>query len=156
MNEPTFSGHLLYQHKLMLPPPISFSKRRQFRKLGLGNATHPRTKTIDLLLTRSRITNLALGLILLFAAFSFSFNLSYYLSASPGAISYPHGAPSSILSTLSRDRHAHLGHLIIVPGHAIWKGTDAERRLEDDEWILEPYQRGGQRVAAFFSHIETA
>ena len=44
----------------------------------------------------------------------------------------------------------------MVPGHAIWKGTTLEARLDEDQWILEPYQHGGGRVAAFFKHIVTA
>lgn len=47
-----------------------------------------------------------------------------------------------------------LNHLIIVPGHAIWKGGDPRLRLDNDQWLLEPYQKSGRRVAAFFAHIE--
>ncbi|KAG6821023.1 hypothetical protein H0H93_007913 [Arthromyces matolae] len=37
--------------------------------------------------------------------------------------------------------------------HAIWKGIDPDLRLNEDQWILEPYQTGGGRVSAFFAHI---
>lgn len=46
-----------------------------------------------------------------------------------------------------------LSHLIIVPGHAIWLGTDPNQRLSEDQWLLEPYQKGKGRLAAFFAHI---
>ncbi|KAL1747074.1 hypothetical protein HDZ31DRAFT_80770 [Schizophyllum fasciatum] len=36
----------------------------------------------------------------------------------------------------------------MVPGHSIWKGTDP------DQWVLEPYQRAGNRIAALIKHIE--
>ncbi|OBZ67023.1 Uncharacterized protein C57A10.07 [Grifola frondosa] len=62
--------------------------------------------------------------------------------------------PLGILATIERhDALSAIDHLIIVPGHAIWKGSSIAQRLDDDEWILEPYQRGGARVAAFFKHI---
>jgi len=48
---------------------------------------------------------------------------------------------------------APLHHLIIVPGHAIWKGSDPQKRTQDSEWILESYQKGGGRVQAFYDHI---
>lgn len=70
------------------------------------------------------------------------------------------------------DRARTLDHLIIVPGHAIWRGkppftphlsnfelttclagSNAQLRMSESEWVLEPYQRGGGRIRAFFSHI---
>jgi hypothetical protein len=47
-----------------------------------------------------------------------------------------------------------LDHLVVVPGHAVWLGPLSNSRLDDDEWILETFQRGGGSVAAFISHIE--
>jgi hypothetical protein len=46
-----------------------------------------------------------------------------------------------------------LTHLVIVPGHAIWRGTRPELRMADDQWALAPFQKGKDRVRAFFSHI---
>lgn len=58
------------------------------------------------------------------------------------------------MSTISRPKSLQdLNHLVIVPGHAIWHGTDASSRLDEDNWILEPYQRHGGRVDTFFQHI---
>ncbi|KAH9949011.1 hypothetical protein B0H21DRAFT_689161 [Amylocystis lapponica] len=131
----------------MLPLPISFSARRQYARLSRQHRS-----TRDVLLTRARVTNLGFLLLAGFAALSFFVNLLLYFSSSENARRYT--SPDGILSTLQRDSMAAgLDHLIIVPGHAIWKGTDAAERLNDSEWILEPYQRGGGRVAAFYNHI---
>ncbi|KIP04002.1 hypothetical protein PHLGIDRAFT_76671 [Phlebiopsis gigantea 11061_1 CR5-6] len=46
-----------------------------------------------------------------------------------------------------------LNHLVIVPGHAIWKGTTAKHVFEEDSWHLEPFQRGGGSVQAIYNHI---
>jgi hypothetical protein len=43
-----------------------------------------------------------------------------------------------------------INHLIIVTGHAIL--LDKNRYLEDEAWVLEPFQRGGQ-VQTFIDHI---
>ncbi|KAI0930547.1 hypothetical protein AcV5_007232 [Taiwanofungus camphoratus] len=134
----------------MLPLPVSLSARREFRR----HNTRSYRNTKDILLSRGRVTNLGLLLLASFAVLSFLSNLRYYFSSNnpPGlALVTP---PAGILATIERDDSlAALDHLIIVPGHAIWKGTDATRRLSDEEWILEPYQRGGGRVAAFYHHI---
>ncbi|KAI5822915.1 hypothetical protein K523DRAFT_287430 [Schizophyllum commune Tattone D] len=42
----------------------------------------------------------------------------------------------------------------MVPGHSIWKGTDPEQRFSEDQWVLEPYQKGGKRLSALIKHIE--
>ena len=58
------------------------------------------------------------------------------------------------------DRH----HAIIVAGHAIYKGDPSSTLLtsneqgesslyKDDDWILEPFQKGGQ-VTTFIKHIQ--
>ncbi|KAI9278291.1 hypothetical protein BDA99DRAFT_491753 [Phascolomyces articulosus] len=62
-------------------------------------------------------------------------------------------------STSFSDRH----HAIIVAGHAIYKGDPSSTLVspgqegssiyKDDDWILEPFQRGGQ-VTTFIKHIE--
>ena len=35
-------------------------------------------------------------------------------------------------------------------------GSRAEEGLDEDRWVLEPYQRGGGRVAALVKHIAAA
>ncbi|KAF9020463.1 hypothetical protein BDZ89DRAFT_1072207 [Hymenopellis radicata] len=133
----------------MLPTPVSFATRRPFRRNG--GTLHTRQRTIDVLRTRARVTNLAVLLLGSFACLSFIFNLSYYFS-SPGGLHPLY--PSSILSTIGRDRGLrNVNHLVIVPGHSIWHGTDAQSRLDEQEWVLEPYQKGSGRVETFFQHI---
>ncbi|PCH43583.1 hypothetical protein WOLCODRAFT_103794 [Wolfiporia cocos MD-104 SS10] len=136
----------------MLPLPASYTSRRQFSRGGAGS--HRSTR--DVLLTRARITNLGLLLLSTFAIFSFLVNLNHYYT-SPRAYPHADGEPFGIVETIQRDETlSTLDHLIIVPGHAIWIGIDPAKRLDDNEWILEPYQRGGGRVAAFYKHIATA
>jgi hypothetical protein len=132
----------------MLPSPVTFAKRRPFRR----NATSPRRNIIELLLSRTRVTNL--GFLLLALGFLVSLLLNFYHLAQ----TYQHwGEYPGLLATISREKSIRgLTHLVVVPGHAIWKGTDPQLRLREDQWVLEPYQRGGGRVAAFFAHIMRA
>lgn len=45
-------------------------------------------------------------------------------------------------------------HAIIVAGHAIYTGpSDLEQVKLDSNWILEPFQRGGQ-IHTFVEHIQ--
>lgn len=46
------------------------------------------------------------------------------------------------------------GHLVIVPGHGIWRGTNKGEASED--WLLEPFQVEGHDHLYFIKHIETA
>jgi len=138
--------------KSMLPGPVSYSIRRSFRR----NATIPRRNIIDILLTRARVTNLAVLLLASFVVMSMVTNLSFYYSTRPSTSLESPPPPSSILATLSREKAVqNLNHLIIVPGHAIWKGTNPDLRLNEDQWVLEPYQKGRGCVAAVFSHISS-
>ncbi len=134
----------------MLPAPVSYHAKREFH-------LRSQRRTRDILLSRARVTNLGLVLLISFAALSFLFNLGYYFSYGAGSYSLPHlhdSSPEAILSTIERSKTlSSINHLVIVPGHAIWKGTHPERGLDEDNWILEPYQRGGGRVAAFYGHI---
>jgi hypothetical protein len=41
----------------------------------------------------------------------------------------------------------------MVPGHAIWTGGDVSRVEEDEQWVLEPMQKGGS-VRTYLRHIE--
>ena len=43
-----------------------------------------------------------------------------------------------------------LSHLIIVPGHAIWRGVGTGK--EDSDWVLEPYQKN--QGISFLNHIK--
>ncbi|KII92000.1 hypothetical protein PLICRDRAFT_36770 [Plicaturopsis crispa FD-325 SS-3] len=133
----------------MLPIPVSLSSRRSYRRLS-SSANVTGRQTLDTLRTRARITNLGLVLLTAFAAISALLNLIHYFSSES-----PVQRPSSIASTIARNSAVQsLDHLVIVPGHSIWKGKrGVAGKGDDDEWLLEPYQRGSGRVAAFFSHI---
>ncbi|KAL1942133.1 hypothetical protein VTO73DRAFT_6663 [Trametes versicolor] len=142
----------------MLPLPVTLSaSRRDHSRRHPGGSRHYRS-TRDILLTRARVTNLGFFILAAFAAVSFLVNLAWYFSE---PADYAHEgtykAPRAIWETLPRERGlAELDHLIMVPGHAIWKGTNLEARFDEDQWVLEPYQRGGGRIAAFFKHIAAA
>lgn len=41
----------------------------------------------------------------------------------------------------------------MVPGHAIWTGTDVEAIEDDDQWVLQDMQKGGS-VKSYIRHIE--
>ncbi|KAJ7188545.1 hypothetical protein C8R46DRAFT_934481 [Mycena filopes] len=135
----------------MLPRPVSTDRRRGF--------SLKRTS----LLNRSRATNLAvLGLVAL-ACTSLLFNLHlyYYLSPAPKRASFDlQGALNAqLLASLpDLESKATLNHLVVVPGHAIWKGTNPELRTRPQEWAFRSYQPGQEssRLEVFFQHIATA
>ncbi|TFK74537.1 hypothetical protein BDN72DRAFT_833017 [Pluteus cervinus] len=130
----------------MLPAPISLPKRRQFsRENSLASA---RIHYANLFRSRSRLTNLAVFLLSGLCFISIIVNL-YFIGLNNGNIT-----PPVMLSSIIRDPNLeNLDHMVMVPGHAIWIGTDANLRTNDDQWTLEPYQMGGNRVQAFFEHI---
>ena len=140
-----------------LPIPVSFSGTRRPYRFRANSRSRPNLSKLDVLLTRARVTNLGLLLLASFAALSFLVNLRYFLFFSPEPHGFPHvHAPYSILETIRRDKSLlGLNHLVMVPGHAIWEGSNSEDILDEDKWILETYQKGGGRVAAFVKHIET-
>jgi hypothetical protein len=147
----------------MLPVPVSIFGQR-------GGPRSHRRPLLQVILTRSRLTNLGVLVLTSFAALSSLLNIFFYVNFPAGrdVVEDHHDhqrhveealvqvwTPPGISSTISRrpDIQA-LDHLVVVPGHAIWLGPSSNSRLDDDEWILEPFQRGGGRVAAFISHIE--
>ena len=135
----------------MLPTPATYYEKR-------GISSRAQRKTRDVLLARARVTNLGLLLLTSFCAFSFLFNLGFYLSSGSVVYSWSQEIPpQSILVTIERDQKLKfLDHLVIVPGHAIWKGNDPSQALDENSWILEDYQKGGGRVTAFYNHIQHA
>ncbi|EMD37531.1 hypothetical protein CERSUDRAFT_136170 [Gelatoporia subvermispora B] len=140
----------------MLPLPVSLAVRKQFS----GGRTR---RTKDILLTRSRVTNLGVLLLASFAVLSLLLNFGYYITSLdepqveiPVVKSLLYTPPTNVLDTIQRDETLPaLTHLIVVAGHAIWKGNDASEILDEEQWILEAYQRGGGRVNAFVQHIMT-
>ncbi|KAL1681792.1 hypothetical protein EV122DRAFT_260322 [Schizophyllum commune] len=128
----------------MLPIPVGANRSRTFRR-----SRSARQELRTFLLTRSRLTNLAFILLSCLAGVSLLLNLQLYLTSNKAIT--PHG----ILATISRPTaYEELDHLIMVPGHSIWKGTDPELRFSEDQWVLEHYQKGGKRLSALIKHIE--
>lgn len=132
-----------------LPTPVSSSKhRRPFRRSDVPITP---ARVLDILLSRARVTNLGFLVLAVFAVISIIYNLSFHFSGPRRPWDAP---PESILSTISRSAgSSNIDHLIIVPGHSIWTGSDPSLRYNEDQWILETYQQGGGRVEAFVSHI---
>ncbi|KAJ7124977.1 hypothetical protein C8R44DRAFT_781955 [Mycena epipterygia] len=125
----------------MLPTPVT-DRRHGF--------TLRRTS----LLNRSRATNLAvLGLASL-TFISFVLNVQLYFSSSDPS---PFNPPLHVLASLPDLQHT-LNHLIVVPGHAIWKGTNPDLRMRADEWAFQSYQtnQDSSRLEVFFQHISHA
>ncbi|KAJ7497057.1 hypothetical protein FB451DRAFT_213365 [Mycena latifolia] len=128
----------------MLPKPVSTHRRHGF--------SLRRTS----LLNRSRATNLAvLGLAAL-ALISLMFNVHlYFFSDGPAHPSL--NPPMTMLASLPDLQHT-LNHLIVVPGHAIWKGTNPDLRMRADEWAFQSYQANQEPrlLDVFFKHISNA
>lgn len=119
----------------------------------------------DRLSARSRVTNLGVVLLLGFAAFSALLNLRYMVKGGGGNSNLPAGfsswqsfhgfTPDQLSATIPPPRNGtgHLNHLVIVTGHAIWAGCNVAGKDNDENWILEDYQKGGS-VKTFYKHIE--
>ncbi|WVW78758.1 hypothetical protein I302_100719 [Kwoniella bestiolae CBS 10118] len=162
----------------MLPLPSSTSKRNRtyFPSLPTNHNLSSSQQVLQTLRSRTRLTNLAVFLLLLCLSSSLILNLNYLLLSSsstfrPSSSTYRttsskgwddlitpsqlrSGIPLSIETTIERDpRYSELNHLIMVPGHAIWLGHDADKVNENDDWILEPMQKGGS-VRTYVKHIQ--
>ncbi|PWZ03183.1 hypothetical protein BCV70DRAFT_12886 [Testicularia cyperi] len=139
------------------------------RKSGIslalnGNGQPGSISLHDRLSARSRVTNLGVVLLLGFAGFSALLNLRYMFARPNHSIPPPgfstwesfHGlTPDQLGASVPPPRNGtdHLNHLVIVTGHAIWAGCNVNDRENDENWILEDYQRGGS-VKTFYKHIE--
>ncbi|SNX82576.1 uncharacterized protein MEPE_01282 [Melanopsichium pennsylvanicum] len=123
---------------------------------GSGLSLHER------LSARSRVTNLGIVLLLGLAGLSALLNLRFMLFSHHQPPSIPQGfiefhgqTPYSLSSSVPPPRNGadHLNHLVVVTGHAIWAGCDVKGKDNDENWVLEEYQRGGS-VNTFYKHIE--
>ncbi|WVQ97797.1 hypothetical protein IAU59_004912 [Kwoniella sp. CBS 9459] len=173
----------------MLPLPSSSSRRPRtyFPSLPPNHNLSSSQQALQILRSRTRLTNLAVALLFFALSGSLLLNLNYLFSGSSDSPGYhkeqsysrgrlksssshsqsqkgwddsatpaqlDSGIPLSIETTIERDaRYGDLDHLIMVPGHAIWLGHDVEMIREDDDWVLEPMQRGGS-VKTYVKHIE--
>ena len=128
----------------MLPSPALARYHRKPLRLA-GHHTR-----LESLTRRSRITNLGVFLLASCFAISFFLNLRYW--AFHHSL-YPSQQRSKLqFATIDRPiTRNDLDHLIIVPCHSIWRGSNSW--LEEKDWILESYQLGTGRVNAFYEHI---
>jgi hypothetical protein len=143
----------------MLPSPVL--SRRHWVYSHPHRSAH--RHLLDSLSARSRLTNLGLIIFSLIATLSFLLNLIHYLdnTTSPGGTSITDNTLIHQLSDDNDDSQSvirepwteSLDHLIVVPGHAIWKGFDPNKRTQDSEWILKPYQKGSGKTQVFWEHI---
>ena len=140
----------------MLPSPVL---TRRHRKTQHRSAV---TSLLNVLFTRSRITNLGFIILSSVTAVSLLLNFFHYLenTASSGnslgtdTLTYQLSDENDDSQNAIRESWTEsLDHLIIVPGHAIWKGFDPEKRTQDSEWMLEPYQKGTGKTQVFWEHI---
>ena len=128
----------------MLPSPSV--ARYQRKHLN----TSPHKRVLETLTRRSRLTNLGVFLISGIGTISLLLNLSFWAFSSSKYTDLHDSLLS--FSTVNRpSSHTNLNHLILVPCHSIWKGTDSW--LKEEDWILESYQRGPGRARAFYEHI---
>lgn len=149
--------------QIMLPLPALTSPhsaarvavyRRETRRLLPPSVADIRA-TLRYLRARSRLTNLGVWLLTVFASLSFLYNLSFIFSSTSAVFSDVY--PSSILATIERNETLKgLDHLIIVPGHAIWAGSRPEHALNEEYWTLEDYQKDNGHVLAITDHIKQA
>ena len=160
----------------MLPTPASSrSPRPKIYFPSLPSHKPSQTSLLVQLRQRTKLTNLAVLLLGFVLILSLTQNVAYFFSSStPAHFSgwikaqsqgwaelataeqLAEGVPLSIETTIERDpRYPALDHMIMVPGHAIWTGNDPNLVEEDDQWILEPMQRGGS-VKTFVKHIRQA
>lgn len=129
---------------LMLPS----SSVAKYRRSRLASSSSVRHRILDGLTRRSRLTNLAVFLLGTVCVVSLLTN--FWVLSSPLSSSRAHVMAFSTANWPATRQS--LSHLIIVPCHSIWQGTDSWTNEED--WLLEPYQKGPGRVRAFYQHIE--
>ncbi|EST06217.1 Rossmann-like alpha/beta/alpha sandwich fold [Kalmanozyma brasiliensis GHG001] len=146
----------------MVPKP-SGSLLSGARKSGIFNGGSGPSSGVsihDRLSARSRVTNLGVVLLLGFAGFSALLNLRYMLfhrgsSIPQNIIEFGGRTPDSLTASVAPPRTGaeKLNHLVIVTGHAVWAGCDVKGKDNDENWVLEEYQKGGS-VKTFYKHIE--
>lgn len=146
---------------------LSGGQRKSGISLALnGNSAHQAGSAFaslrERLAARSRVTNLGIALLLGIASMSVLLNLRFLLFGRhhippPGFGSWTtfHGLTPPMLNDAipaPPKGSEKLNHLVLVPGHAIWAGHDFRDREDDENWILEPFQRGGS-VKTFWKHV---
>ncbi|QRV94024.1 cytoplasm protein [Ceratobasidium sp. AG-Ba] len=134
----------------MLPTFNSNVKRYKYRSLTQQT---PVGSLRERLLARSRITNLGAVVFALILAISLFSNLRYAFLLSRAARRFT-TTPAIITDTVSYNRSiSKLDHLVVVAGHAIWKGGSAADHSKDSSWVLDTAQEGHGNPSAFYAHI---
>ena len=128
----------------MLPPPATTRHHRHIR----FNSTSRRNEILDMLRRQSRVTNLAVFILIGISSISILFNLRYWMYNPNYLLNFDQHETLTAQRPLDRK---FLTHLIVVPCHSIWVGSVSWS--EDKDWLLESYQRGSSRVKAFYEHI---
>lgn len=150
-------------HKPRYAPVGAYSSGSSYAPLPLTGG-----HLMSILRARSRLTNLAVGLLIFILGVSLLGNIRGIVGEDP----HPHfrwhaawdeladadildsGRPPSVETTIKRDpRMAEVDHLVMVPGHAVWLGQDGSAANQDEEWVLEAMQKGGS-VSTYIKHIE--
>jgi hypothetical protein len=133
----------------MLPPP---AVSRYQRRIHFKPTNHRRWQLLDTLRRQSRLTNL--GVVLLIGACSILIllNIRFWIST-PYHRQFPSLYTLDLRTVDRPTEREHLAHLILVPCHSIWTGTNSWS--EEKDWMLESYQKGPGRVKAFYAHIST-
>lgn len=149
----------------MLP---TYNTRRTFSNSQYAPGPLARLKA------RSRVTNLAVVIICSIASVSLALNVYVLLFRSSSAYYDYDSAPSTPLS-FSRDVSSavdqsirELSHLIVVPGHGIWKGSctssargegligpEGKVVMDAEEWLVGPEVPSNKsaNVEAYYQHI---
>ncbi|TFK25563.1 hypothetical protein FA15DRAFT_736969 [Coprinopsis marcescibilis] len=137
----------------MLPAPAATAvpRHRGFHTLAYA---HGRS-LVDLLPTRTRAKTAAVLLLSTICCLSILLHLRTHVHSASTQEYLPRSQTANVLlSTIRRHRNlTNVNHLVLVPCHAIWKGVEAASRLDEENWILEPYQKGLGRVNVFLEHI---
>ncbi|KAG8710868.1 hypothetical protein FRC08_016611 [Ceratobasidium sp. 394] len=134
----------------MLPTFNPNIKRHRYRALSQQT---PVGSLRERLLSRSRITNLGAIIIGSILVISLVSNLRYAFLLSRATHRFT-TTPALIANTVSYNQSmSDLSHLIIVAGHAIWKGGLPADYAKDSAWVLDTVQAGRGNPDAFYAHI---
>ena len=131
----------------MLPSPAITRHQRHIR----FNSTSRRNEILDMLRRQSRVTNLAVFVLIGISSISILFNLRYWMHTSNYLLNLDQHETFELTTVERPPERKFLTHLIVVPCHSIWVGSVSWS--EEKDWLLESYQRGSSRVKAFYEHI---
>jgi hypothetical protein len=134
----------------MLPTYNSNARHSKYRSLSQQT---PVGSLRERLLSRSRITNLAVVIFGSILGISLISNLRYAFLLSRSTQRFA-TTPLLITDTVTYNNSiSELDHLIVVAGHAIWKGGAPAEYKKDSEWVLDVAQAGRGNPDAFYAHI---